>query len=140
MIGWRLLADLVLLVHAAYIAFVILGFVAIVIGAAAGSGWVRTFYFRAAHLVAILYPLVETLAGAICPLTALEDVLRVRAGEPGYPAAFVAYWLHRIIFHAWPPWVFATLYGGFAIAIAATFYFAPPDYPWRRPRVAGLPG
>jgi len=48
-----LLADVVLVVHFAFVLFVVGGLALIWIGGAAGWQWVRGFWFRAAHLAAI---------------------------------------------------------------------------------------
>ena len=52
---YLLLADLVAVFHAAYVAFVTIGFVLIAIGIAMRWEWVRAFWFRAAHS-SLLYP------------------------------------------------------------------------------------
>ena len=44
---WRVTADIVVTVHAAYVAIVVVGFAAILIGSAAQWRWMRNFYFRA---------------------------------------------------------------------------------------------
>ncbi|MGO9606020.1 MAG: DUF2784 domain-containing protein [Candidatus Binataceae bacterium] len=134
MTRWRMLADAVVVFHAAYVAFVVLGFAAILAGAALGVRWARNFWFRVIHLAAITLVLVEALIGMICPLTLLEDRLRVRAGDTAYPGDFVGYWVHRLIFYDWPPWVFAVLYAGFTVAVLAAFIAVPPDFPRRRVR------
>ena len=136
MAWWRVLADLVVILHAAYVAFVVLGFAAILAGAAARWRWVRNFYFRAAHLAAIGLVLAQTVAGLVCPLTTIENWLRERAGQSDYPGSFIAYWAHQLIFYDWPDWVFTALYLGFAILVAAALWLAPPDLPWRRRREA----
>jgi len=134
MTEWRMLADAVVVFHAAYVAFVVFGFAAILAGAALKARWIRNFWFRVIHLAAMALVLVEALIGVICPLTLLEDRLRIRAGDGPYPGDFVGYWMHRLIFYDWPPWVFATLYAGFTIAVVAAFVASPPEFPWRRAR------
>ena len=129
---WCLFADAVVLAHAAYVAFVVFGFIAILIGAAVGARWARNFWFRILHLAAIALVLAEALLGIICPLTWLENILRERAGQAGYPADFIRYWVHRLIFFAWPSWVFVALYAGFTIAVAAAFWLVPPQSPRRQ--------
>jgi hypothetical protein len=66
---WRVTADIVVAVHAAYVAIVVVGFAAILIGSAAQWRWVRNFYLRAAHLAMILLVCAEALVGTTCPLT-----------------------------------------------------------------------
>ena len=134
MTRWSLLADAVALFHLAYVAFVMLGLGAIIAGAALGARWVRNFWFRILHLAAIALVCVETIAGMACPLTVLENALRRRAGQAGYPADFITYWTHRIVFHDWPAAVFTALYYGFTLAIVATLLIVPPESPWRRKR------
>jgi hypothetical protein len=130
---WLGLADAVVIVHAVYVAFVVFGFLAIVVGAIAGARWARSFPLRAAHLAAIVLVCVETAIGAVCPLTTLENSLRLRAGASAYPADFVGYWVDRLIFYNAPSWVFALLYFGFAGLVALSWWLWPP----RWPRAAG---
>jgi len=61
------LADVVLVVHFLFVMFVAGGFAIIWIGAAAGWKWVRNFWFRVAHLAAIVFVAGEALAGIWCP-------------------------------------------------------------------------
>jgi hypothetical protein len=129
MMMWLALADAVAIVHAAYVAFVVIGFAVIVVGAIAGARWARSFALRAAHLAAILLVCVEVTIGAVCPLTTLENSLRLRAGRPSYSADFIGYWVDRMIFYDAPSWVFAILYFGFAGAVALSWWQWPPRWP-----------
>lgn len=126
---WIELADAVAIVHAAYVAFVVIGFAAIVAGAVAGARWARSFALRAAHLAAILLVCVEAMIGAVCPLTTLENSLRLRAGAASYPGDFVGYWIDRLIFYNEPNWVFALIYLVFAAAVALSWWQWPPQWP-----------
>lgn len=117
-----ILADLILIVHFAFVAFVVGGLALIWIGAAAGWRWVRHFWFRAAHLAAIAFVALEALAGILCPLTVWEAALRGRQPD----RSFIAQWIHRILYYDWPEWVFTVLHVGFALLVAATWYFVPP--------------
>ncbi len=131
MAQYRLLADLVVMFHAAYVGFVVVGFGAIVAGIAMRRDWVRNFIFRSAHLAAIALVCIEALAGTICPLTALEDALRRRGGESGYAGDFIGYWAHELIFYSAPSWIFTACYLAFGAAVALTFVLAPPRRPGR---------
>jgi hypothetical protein len=126
---WLELADAVAIVHAAYVAFVVIGFAAIVAGALAGARWARSFVLRAVHLGAILLVCVEAMIGAVCPLTTLENSLRFRAGVASYPGDFVGYWIDRLIFYNEPNWVFGLLYFVFAAAVALSWWRWPPRWP-----------
>jgi hypothetical protein len=116
------LADLILIVHFAFVLFVTGGLLLIWLGAAAGWRWVRNCRFRVAHLAAICFVALEALLGIVCPLTAWEDALRGTQSE----TAFVARWLHRLLFYNFPDWVFTTAYLMFALAVAATWFYVRP--------------
>jgi hypothetical protein len=115
-------ADVVLVIHFAFVLFVTGGLLLIWAGAAAGWRWVRNFRFRAAHLAAIVFVAGEALAGVWCPLTLWEAQLRGAPAEK----SFVAQWIHRLMYYDLPEWVFATAYVLFALAVAVTFWLAPP--------------
>ena len=74
-----LLADLVLVVHATFILFVVLG------------GLLLLWQPRIAwvHIPCAIWGAWVELAGWICPLTPLEVDLRTRAGEIGYEGGFI---------------------------------------------------
>jgi len=122
---YHLLADLVLAVHTACVAFVIGGFVAVLAGGVFGWRWVRNAWFRFIHLGLVLLIAGQALAGVLCPLTELENWLRRLGGQRQYPASFIGYWLDELLFFDVPLWVFAIIYTVFAVAVAATFWFVP---------------
>lgn len=75
-----LLADLVVVVHAAFVAFVVFGGLLVV-------RWPKAAW---AHVPAAAWGAAIELTGGICPLTPLEHALRARAGEQVYTGDFVA--------------------------------------------------
>jgi hypothetical protein len=133
-IEYTILADAVVVVHAAYVAFVVGGLAAIVIGAARGWRWTRSFAFRVTHLAAIVLVCVESIVGVMCPLTSLEDWMRSRGGAAMYPGDFVGYWAHRLIFYNFPPWMFTIAYSAVAAVVAITLVLLPPRWPTRKPQ------
>ena len=118
----HLAADAILVLHFAFVTFVVGGLAAIWLGAALGWRGVRNFRFRIAHLAAICFVAAEALIGMTCPLTIWEDALRGRASETG----FIARWIHGVIFYDLPPWVFTTAYVTFALIVALTLWLVPP--------------
>jgi hypothetical protein len=131
--AYRLAADLVLIVHAAFIAFVVGALVAIVLGWWWGWKWVGNRWFRGAHLFCIAYVIAEAWLKIDCPLTVWENDLRLRGGQETYEAAgFIAHWLHRMIFFSAPPWVFTVCYTVFGLLVVAMMVLAPPR--WRNAR------
>lgn len=123
---FRLAADAVLVLHASFVAFVVIGQLLIVAGLLAGQAWVRHFGFRLAHTLAIGIVVLQAWLGVLCPLTVLENGLRARAGLAGYPDSFVSFWLHRLIFFDAPSWVFTLAYSLFGLSVLAAWYWGPP--------------
>ena len=118
-----LLADVILVVHFAFVLFVVGGFAAVWLGAALGWRWVRNRAFRYAHLAAIVFVAAESLVGVACPLTLWENVLR-RGSPDGL--SFVARWVGRLLYYDLPEWAFAIAYIVFASAVAVTLWLVPP--------------
>src|SRR5712671_1736874 len=116
------LADFILVIHFLFVLFVVGGLALIWIGAACGWLWVRNYWFRIAHLVAIAYVAGETVLGVLCPLTAWEDALRVTHDQ----TSFVARWIRRVLFYNFPEGVFIVVYLIFALAVALTLWLVPP--------------
>lgn len=124
--NFSLLADLTLVVHALFVAFVLVGLVLIIIGIGRGWGWVRQPVFRYLHLLAIGIVVLEAWSGIECPLTTLEGYLRFRAGEAGYDTSFIQYWLYRALYYRAPAWVFTLAYTLFGALVLAAWWLAPP--------------
>lgn len=101
--AWRLLADLLVTLHLAFAAFVILGgFLA----------W-KWRWAVCAHLPALAWGFWVETSGQICPLTPLEIHLRQLAGEAGYQGGFLDHYVVPLLY---PPgltrpdqWVLAAL-------------------------------
>lgn len=86
----RLAADALLLLHLAFILFALFG-------AFLALRWPRIVRL---HLPAALWAIGIELMGAICPLTYLENELRVRAGQQGYADGFIEHYLLPLIYPA----------------------------------------
>lgn len=123
---YRLLADLVLLVHAAIVVFVVAGLILIVLGGWRGWGWVRNPWFRLAHVLAIGVVVAQSWLGRICPLTDLEMALRQRAGLATYPGGFFAHWVEVLLYYRAPGWVFTLCYTLFGLLVLASWYIVRP--------------
>ena len=123
---YRLTADFTVVIHFAFVMFVLLGQILITIGAFAGWNWVRNFNFRIIHLVSILFVVFESVAGIVCPLTTLEKWLREQAGQTSYQGDFIANWVHDMLFFQADPWVFTVCYSLFGLFVLITFFVAPP--------------
>jgi hypothetical protein len=85
---WSILADLVVVVHAAFVVFVVAGgFLAL--------RWPRLVWL---HVPAAVWGVLIEFAGWVCPLTPLENALRARAGESGYGGGFVEHYLQSLLY------------------------------------------
>ena len=101
--GWRILADLLVVLHLAFATFVILGgFLA----------W-KWRWVLFAHPLTLAWGFWVETSGQICPLTPLENHLRHLAGEAGYPGGFLDHYVVPLLY---PPgltradqWVLAAL-------------------------------
>ena len=116
------MANLVLLIHALVVAFIIGGTFYIWAGARRSWPGVRSPLFRYLHLGVMLFVAAEALVGMVCPLTLWEDALRGEASRTG----FVARWLGRLIYYDLPAWVFTTAYVALAAALIITLVLVPP--------------
>ncbi len=121
------LANLVLVTHATFVAFVALGLLAILLGSYRHWGWVRNRWFRAVHLAAIGLVVAESWLGLICPLTEWENSLRTASGEGVYSGSFVQHWLHVILFYDFAPWVFTLAYTVFGILVVCAWFLVSPE-------------
>ncbi|QDV50750.1 DUF2784 domain-containing protein [Gimesia fumaroli] len=123
---YRVGADTTVVIHFAFVMFVLLGQILITLGVFSGWNWVRNFKFRVIHLISILFVVAESLTGVICPLTTLEKWLREKAGQASYQGDFIATWVHDALFMEAEPWVFTLCYSLFGLLVLITFFFAPP--------------
>lgn len=133
---YQYLANLVLVVHLGLVVFIVGGLVLILLGGKLRWAWVRSFWFRLSHLAAIGYVVAESWLGIDCPLTILEQHLRLRAGQMVYDDDFIAHWLRSILFFEAPPQVFTAVYSGFALLVLVSWLWLPPVLPWKKRRVA----
>lgn len=123
---YKLLADVVLLIHFAVVVFVVGGLAAVVAGNLRGWRWVNGLRFRIAHLAAIAFVVAQEWLGQACPLTSLESWLRRRAGAAGYARGFIEDWVRAILFFEAPGWVFATVYTAFGLLVLVAWWRFPP--------------
>lgn len=124
--SYLILADAVLVLHFALVAFVVGGLILIRVGNWRGWRWVNSWWLRLAHIAAIGVVVAQVWLGAECPLTTLEMWLRKTGGMPAYQESFIAHWLQRLIYYEAPQWVFTSVYTLFGLLVAATWWRYPP--------------
>lgn len=86
--GWSILADAVLVLHGAFIAWVALGALAV-------WRWPRLVWW---HLPALAWGIWIEASAGLCPLTPLEVTLRQLAGQQGYAGGFIDHYLGGLIY------------------------------------------
>jgi hypothetical protein len=85
---FRAAADIVVAVHVAFVAFVVLGGLLVV-------RWNRLAFF---HLPAVIWGAFIEFAGWICPLTPLENSLRERSGSSAYEGEFIEHYVLPLLY------------------------------------------
>ena len=83
-----LLADLVLILHLAFVVFVLCG----------GLLVLKWRWIAWLHLPAAFWGAVVEFTGWICPLTPLENWLRAQGGEATYRSDFIAQYLLPVLY------------------------------------------
>ncbi len=89
MIYWAL-ADLVLVVHLAFVLFVVLGGLLVL-------KWPRLAWL---HVPAAVWGVLIEYKGWICPLTPLENSFRARGGGAGYSGGFIEHYIQPLLYPA----------------------------------------
>jgi hypothetical protein len=84
----RVAADFIVIIHFGFIVFVVLGGLLV-------FRWPKLMWL---HLPAVAWGVVIEFAGFICPLTPLENRLRIAAGESGYLRGFIDQYLIPVIY------------------------------------------
>jgi hypothetical protein len=110
--GLRLLADATVVLHLAFVLFVVAGGLLVV-------RWPRVAWV---HLPAVAWGAWVEFAGRVCPLTPMENWLRQQAGEAVYTTSFVDRYLLPVLY---PPALSREIQwtlGGLVLAVNAGVY------------------
>lgn len=87
---YRSLADLVLVLHLAFVVFVVLG----------GLLVIRRRWVALLHVPAAIWGVLIEYTGGTCPLTPLENWLRRLGGEAGYSEGFIQHYIQPVLYPA----------------------------------------
>ena len=87
---YRVFADLVVVVHLAFVLFAVLGAFLVL-------KWRRCAWL---HVPAVLWAALIEFAGWVCPLTPLENWLRVGGGVIAYRSGFIEHYILPILYPA----------------------------------------
>ncbi|MEJ8566738.1 DUF2784 domain-containing protein [Elongatibacter sediminis] len=83
-----LMADLLVVVHLAFIGFVVFGGLLVL-------RWSRVVWL---HVPAVAWGVYVELPGSVCPLTPLEQALRARAGDATYSEGFIQHYVQPLVY------------------------------------------
>ena len=86
----RLAADVVVLLHLAFIVFVTAGAFVVL-------RWPRIAWL---HIPCVLWGIWIEVTGRVCPLTPLENHLRLAAGGDGYGGGFIEHYVLPLVYPA----------------------------------------
>ncbi|HVF60626.1 MAG TPA: DUF2784 domain-containing protein [Thermoanaerobaculia bacterium] len=117
---YRFAADGVLVLHAAFVLFVVLG--GLLVLRRPRLAWV--------HLPAAAWGAAIEFWGWICPLTPLEQALRRRGGEAGYSGGFVEHYVVALLYPQGLTRGLQLALGLFVLAVNLAVYL----WVWRRAR------
>ena len=121
--GYRILADALVVLHLAFVAFVVFG--------GGLTLWRRRLAFF--HIPALLWGIYIEWSGSVCPLTPWENRARVAGGQAGYAGGFIDHYLVPVLY---PPglerghqiWL-GVLVAGFNVLV-----YGAVIWRWRRKR------
>jgi len=89
--SYQIAADIVILIHFLWIAFVILGFPVFL--------WLNSARWRLIHLAAVISMVLMQITRSICPLTHLEAWLKSEGqGAEVYSGKFIIEMMERLIY------------------------------------------
>jgi hypothetical protein len=107
-----MIADLIVLVHFAFVMFVVLGGLLVL-------WWPRMIWL---HVPAVVWGVLIEFTGWICPLTPLENQLRRRHGQEPFEADFIAHYVLPALYPDGLTRSDQLFLGGLALAINAAIY------------------
>ena len=116
--GYRVLADAVLVLHLGFIVFVVVG----------GLLALRFRWAPLLHLPAAAWGVFVEASGGVCPLTPLENTLRRSAGGSGYSGGFIEQYVTSIVYPASLSRELQLALAGVVIAVNGFIYWLV----WRR--------
>jgi hypothetical protein len=119
---YRCLADAVVLVHLAFVAFVVAGGVIVL-------RWPRAAWV---HIPAALWGVAVEWSGLVCPLTPLEVTFRRWGGEAGYAGGFVEHTVLPLLYPVSLTRGIQVVLGFLVVAINAIVYTAVVSASTRR--------
>ena len=111
--AYSLLADGIVVLHLIFIIFALLGGLLV-------FRWRRIIWL---HLPVAFWAASVEFSGWICPLTPLENWLRMQAGASSYSGGFIEHYFLPLIYPSWLTYDLQIILGSIVIATNALIYW-----------------
>jgi len=124
---FRLLADLIVVVHFAWILFMLVGFIFTLYGFLHKEFFQR-WIFRTLHLFGIAYVSILAIMGKYCPLTLWENTLRAKyAPHLTYPGSSMIHYFEKFVYPDVNPLFIQIPTTFIAVFTVVVFIIKPPE-------------
>jgi len=125
--SYKILADAIIVVHFLFILFMLLGFLLTVYALCFRQKFFEWWLFRSLHLLGIFYVSSLSILGKYCPLTILENELRLRYEVSSvYSGSFIVHYLEKLIYPDVNPLLIQIPTVFLAIFTIVVFIIKPP--------------
>ena len=105
-------SDIVVLLHFIYVIFAVAGGILLI-------WWPKVIWI---HFPAALWAALISFAGWICPLTYLENWLRIKGGGIGYSKGFIIQYVELILYPAGLTYYYQMVLGIFVVVLNLAIY------------------
>src|SRR5688572_10512277 len=122
----RAAASAVLYLHFAVVVFNVFWIVAIPLGAWRGWNFIRSFWWRGAHVIVLAVVALQAVVGALCFLTLWQNFLLRAAGSSTDEPSLIETIVTRLIFWPLPLWAFVVIYVAAFGYTLAMWWLVPP--------------
>lgn len=125
--AYKIFADAIIVVHFLYILFMLLGFLLTGYALFFREKFFDRWLFRSLHLLGIFYVVSLSILGKYCPLTILENELRLRYEVYSvYSGSFIVHYLEKLVYPDVNPLVIQIPTVFLAIFTIVVFIIKPP--------------
>lgn len=124
---YKILADTIVLMHFAWILFMLWGFILTLRGFLHKEFFER-WLFRTFHLIGIAYVSVLAIMGKYCPLTIWENTLRAKYDHPlTYAGSFTIHYIEKLVYPDINPLIIQIPTTFIAVFTVVVFIIRPPE-------------
>jgi len=125
--AYKIFADTIIVVHFLYILFMLLGFLLTIYAVLFREKFFDWWLFRSLHLLGIFYVASLSILGKYCPLTILENELRLKYEVFSvYSGSFIIHYLEKLVYPDVNPLVIQIPTVFLAIFTIVMFIVKPP--------------